>query len=110
MALQLPIKAFLHAHELSTRQVSPPTSPILTAEGGSSEYNAKFLTLQNFSSIDVIGQDALHATHTHYFPHGHVNQVTVSTVVPFVSGSINTRELLAVASANNHSSLSCGGR
>jgi len=30
-------------------------------------------------------------------------------VVPFVSGSINTRELLAVDSANNHGSLSCGG-
>ena len=50
MALQLPMKAFLHAHALSTWQVSPPTSPILTAEGGSGGYNAKFGTLQNYRS------------------------------------------------------------
>ena len=35
-------------------------------------------------------------THTHYFPHRHVNQVTICTVAPFVSGSPNARDLLAV--------------
>jgi len=37
-----------------------------------------------------------HALLTHYFPHRRVNQLITSTVALFVSGSINTRDLLAV--------------
>jgi len=54
--------------------------------------------LQNVSGKDLIGQYASRATHTHYFPHRRVNQVTTCTVsvAPFVSGSgsMNTRDLL----------------
>ena len=52
-----------------------------------------FRTPRTFGGRDLIGQYASRATHAHYIPtHMH----TVTTVVQFVSGCINARDLLAV--------------
>ena len=64
--------------------------PSVHTEGGSGEYIVQnFWTPWNFSSRDLIGQYMSHGTHTHTDA-----QVTVCTVAPFVSGSVNTKDLL----------------
>ena len=55
-----------------------------------------------------------HATHTHYFPHRRVNQVTVCTVAPFVykrKGSFAVGTILASLSVRTTAGLfRVGGR
>jgi len=84
--------------EPHTGEFSLVPRPSVNAKGGSGEFSTNFWTPRNFGSKDLIGQYASHAIHTHYFPHSYrrMNHVTACTVLvaPFVSGSVNTKDLL----------------